>query len=172
MSLTSSRLSRRLGVSLVATAAAVGLAVPAATAADLPDSDNSTASAADSSSQDADNDGNGNGNDNGTGDDDAPVSGAAALSSQIQSSLDGDVDLQQTVSSLTGTDWGKLITTTVQLSSGTVTPETVVNIIELVSGEDVTVSSAVDAVAGSIASGSSDDTGNTDEPADATAPTK
>ncbi|WP_414123238.1 hypothetical protein [Corynebacterium nuruki] len=168
MSLTSSRLSRRLGVSLVATAAAVGLAVPAATAADLPDSDNSTASAADSSSQDADNDG----NDNGTGDDDAPVSGAAALSSQIQSSLDGDVDLQQTVSSLTGTDWGKLITTTVQLSSGTVTPETVVNIIELVSGEDVTVSSAVDAVAGSIASGSSDDTGNTDEPADATAPTK
>ncbi|WP_010120644.1 hypothetical protein [Corynebacterium nuruki] len=170
MSLTSSRLSRRLGVSLVATAAAVGLAVPAATAANLPDSDNSTASAADSSSQDADNDG--NGNDNGTGDDDAPVSGAAALSSQIQSSLDGDVDLQQTVSSLTGTDWGKLITTTVQLSSGTVTPETVVNIIELVSGEDVTVSSAVDAVAGSIASGSSDDTGNTDEPAGATAPTK
>jgi hypothetical protein len=137
MSLIRHRLPARLGVALTASAVAAGLAVPAASAAE------------DTPALPAE---------------DTPDSGAAALSGSIENSLEGDIDLDQTVASLTGTDWGKLISTTAELSSGTVSSETILNLFELISGEDVTVASAVDSVAGSIASGSSDD--NEDTPGD------
>ena len=147
----------RAGIAAVALAPAIALTAPGAVADEAEQEPTSTESSLPAQSSD----------DSGDSNDDSDSNDSDAAD-EAEGSLPDDIDADDVVSSLTDTDWKTVASILSDVLGGTVSSSTILDIITLANGGEVTVGDVIGSVTGSLGddSGSTGSTGSSSSDAE------